>query len=157
MSSLLAGAVLAMATNLWAVGAEEKMRPQPTLIQDVPAAGAGILNLNCMTALIAIEHFDLTGTFSFIAEKDTAAALAEFLVRNKQAQKKYIYKLQKDIKETMGISVWDHAVIMRSLEIYASPVAEIVEKPAPGVSERLTQLSLTPTLTNEEMSLRRKS
>lgn len=157
MSLLVAGAVLATASNLWAVGAEEKLKKPPVLIQDVPAAEAGILNPSCLSALIAIEHFDMTGVFSFIAEKDSAAALADFLVRNKAAQKKYIAKLQKDMKETMGISVWDHDVVMRSLEFYASPVAETVEKPSPGVSARLTQLSIAPTLTLQEMSTRRRN
>ena len=124
------------------------------LISDTPKGT--MLDLSCMEALVAAGHADLAGVFSFVSDKDASAAFADFTVHDRIALKKYIGKLQRDFKNARGISVWDHSVVLRILALYGSPLAQVVEKPSESLFKILTELSLAPTMTLEELAARRK-
>lgn len=126
-------------------------------VSDMPRPAAGVLNLSCMEALVAIEHPDLAGVFSFISEKDTSAALADYLSHNKVAMRRYVEKLEADLKAAAGVTAWDHDVIMRVLDLYASPLAETLQKLPESSKKRLMELSAAPTMSLEDIAARRKA
>ena len=99
-----------------------------------PPQGAQLLNLGCVEALAAIGQADLAGVFSFIAEKDAPAAFADLLVHNKKALKKFLAKVEKDLKSASGVAVWDHEALQLAVSIYGSPLAETLEKPSASSS-----------------------
>ncbi len=119
------------------------------------AGGGGLMNLNCMEALNAIEHSWLAGVFSFVSEKDSTAAFADMLARNRKTMSRYLDKLARDMRVAQGITVWDHGVVMQVLGLYASPLADTFRKPAESVQRRLKKFSMAPTLTLAEMTSRR--
>lgn len=125
------------------------------LVAEAPVVG-GMLNLSCVAALVAVGHADLAGTFSFINEKDAPAAFADFVAHNKAALKKYMDKLNRDFKAAGGISVWDHEAVMKIIEVYSSPLGETLEKPGAVIGKRLTELSVAPTLTLEEITAKNR-
>ncbi|MBI5211537.1 MAG: hypothetical protein HY927_16305 [Elusimicrobia bacterium] len=118
--------------------------------------GGALMNLSCIEALVAIDADWLAGVFSFVPEKDSPTAFADIIVRNKAAMKRYLGKLSRDYRAAKGISEWDHEVVMKALELYGSPLAEAVGKPDSSVRERLGTLSLAPTMSLGELSMRRK-
>lgn len=124
-------------------------------VKPKPVPQTTLLNLSCMSALAAVEQADLAGVFTFIAEKDSSAAFAELLVRNKRARKKYRAKLQADMKASGGVSAWDHEVLIRLLEIYVSPQAETLERLSSSMTADFNELSLAPALSLEEMNSRK--
>lgn len=118
---------------------------------------SGMLNLSCLAALTAVGHAgDLGGVFSFITEKDSSAAFADFVVHSKPAMKKYLAKLDADFKDAGGVTSWDHEVVMRILEIYDSPLAETLDPLPPAASKKLSDMSAAPTMMLEEITARRK-
>lgn len=118
---------------------------------------SGMLNLSCLAALTAVGHAgDLGGIFSFITEKDSSAAFADFMVHSKPSFKKYLLKLDADSKGAGGVTSWDHEVVMRILEIYDSPLAETLEPLTEAVKKKLADISAAPTLTLEDITARRK-
>jgi hypothetical protein len=117
--------------------------------------GAQLMNLNCMEALVAVDQASLAGVFSFVPEKDGPAAFADLLVHNAKALKKFTAKLEKDLKETSGLSAWDHEAVAFALSIYASPLAARLDKPSPKALARLAELGQAPSLTLEQMTARR--
>lgn len=141
-------ALLLAAAPLRAADAPKPAAPAPV--------NGGMLDLSCVSALAAVGRADLAGVFSFIAEKDAPTAFADFLARNKTAMGKYLAKAGKDLKDAGGITPWDHQVVMRVLELYASPAGETVEKPPKSVTDKLSALSLAPTMALNEITPRRK-
>lgn len=121
----------------------------------VPAA-AQVINLSCVEALVAVGHPELAGVFSFVPEIDNATAFADLLARDAAAQKKFIAKVEKDLKKARGITVWDHDVLRAMVTLYGSPLGETLHKPAPKVITRMAELVASPTITLEEMTARRK-
>ena len=124
---------------------------------DMPRPAAGMLNLSCVEALVAVEHPDLAGVFSFITEKDAPAAFADFVAHNKTAMRRYVDKIGADIKSAAGVTPWDHDVIMRILDIYAGPLAETLEKLPPPIQKRLMEYSAAPSMSLEDVAARRKT
>lgn len=122
----------------------------------VPAGAQQVLGLSCMDALIAAGRAELAGVFSFIPEKDSAAAFADLLVHNKDAMKKYLGRVESDLKVAGGINVWDHETIVLVAQIYASPMAETLLKPAAKTTAKLSELTLAPTLPLDQLTARRK-
>ena len=117
-------------------------------------AGAQLLNLSCVEALVSIGQPNLAGVFSFISEKDGPAAFADLVVHDRKALKKWVAKLEKDNK-IGGVSPWDHEAAVFALQIYASPIAETVDKPG-ELKDKLSTLVLAPVLTLEELTARRR-
>lgn len=122
---------------------------------EAPAA-MQMLNLSCVEALASVDEAGLAGVFSFIPDKDSPAAFADLLVHNKKATKKFLAKVEKDLKSSGGISLWDHQSLQFALAIYASPLAETLEKPAGKTVSKITELAAAPTLSLEELTARRR-
>jgi hypothetical protein len=122
-----------------------------------PAAAQQMLDLNCMDALVAAEKSSLAGVFSFIPQKDTTAAFSDLIVRDKKALKKYIAKVEKDLKVASGITLWDHEVVLNALSLFGSPLAATFEAPPKKITDKLTELSVAPTLSLEQVTARRKA
>lgn len=123
----------------------------------VVASAQQILDLGCMDALVASGKTSLAGVFSFIAPKDTAAAFSDMIVRDPKAMKKYLARVSKDFKAASGITVWDHDVALSVLSLLSSPLSSTFEPPSKKIVSQLTELSLAPTLSLEQVSARRKS
>ena len=119
-------------------------------------SSGGLLDPSCLEALAALEHTDLAGILSFVPEKDVPSAFADFLVRNHSALRRYLGKLEKDLRGSRGISQWDHGVVAKALELYHSPLADTLEKPSTSIDRRLNSLALAPTLSLEEINSRRR-
>ncbi|MFA6003251.1 MAG: hypothetical protein WC881_04210 [Elusimicrobiota bacterium] len=117
---------------------------------------SGVLNLNCVEALVAVEHTALAGVFSFVSEKDSNAAFADLVAHDGKALKKYVAKLEKDVKASAGITAWDHDTVLLALGLFTGPVADTLEKPGKSLMEKLTQLSMKPTMTLEQITAQRK-
>jgi hypothetical protein len=123
-----------------------------------PAASAQqILDLNCVEGLVAVDRAALAGVFSFIAPKDTAPAFADLLVRDQKALKKFLAKMEKDLKSASGVTVWDHEVLLNAVSLFGSPLAPTLDVPVKKVLGRMSELSLAPTLSLEQVAVRRKS
>ena len=118
---------------------------------------AGMINLSCVEALAATGRTDLAGIFSFVAEKDSHAAFGDLLARDPKTMKKFLAKLDKDLRKAGGISVWDQQVLLFVGTIYASPLAETLPKPSSKVSDKIAKLSAAKTMTLEELTARRRS
>jgi len=122
---------------------------------ETPRSGQ-LLNLSCMEALVAIDEANLAGVFSFVPEKDGSAAFADLVVHNPKAMKKYLAKVEGDLKAVGGISVWDREALAFALSIYASPLGGTLEKPSAKAMARLAELAQAPGLTLGEMTARRR-
>jgi len=120
------------------------------------ASAQGLLNLSCMQALAAVGEARLGGIFSFIPDKDSSAAFADLYVHLRKVKRKFQNKLSKDLRQLGGISLWDRQVVMRVLDIYASPLVETLEKPSEGELRKLKRFSLAPTMTLHEMTIKRR-
>ena len=116
--------------------------------------GMQMLNLGCVEALASVGMADLAGVFSFIAEKDGPAAFADLLVRNRKAMSRFLGKVAKDLK-LGGVSAWDHQVLQFAVSIYASPLAETLDKPSSKTVSKLNELAAAPTMSLEELTARR--
>jgi hypothetical protein len=134
-----------------------KRKPKPTEeeVAQAPAISGGMLNLSCLNALVSVGQAELAGVFSFITEKDSGLAFADFIARNRAALKKYLVKLDNDIKVASGVTPWDHEVVVQVIELYQSPLAETFEKMPPEIGKRLTKFSMAPTITLEEQTQRK--
>lgn len=120
------------------------------------APAGQMLNLSCVEGLVAIGMPQLAGVFSFVPEKDAPAAFGDLIVHDKKALKKYVAKLEKDMKEAGGISAWDHQAVAFAQQVYASPLAETIEKPGASVLARLDTASRAPTMSLQDMTARRR-
>lgn len=121
------------------------------------AAQQGVINLSCLEALGAIGESDLAGVFSFIAEKDSAAAFADLLARNPKALSKFIAKADKDLKAAGGISDWDKTVFQGIAALFASPLADTLPKLSAKTLSRLAELGAAPALPLQEITIRRRA
>jgi hypothetical protein len=119
-------------------------------------AQAQILNLSCVEALVAAGQSHLAGVFSFVPEKDAPNAFADLIVHDRKALKKYVAKLEADLKEAGGISTWDHEVLAFALTIYGSPLAQTLDKPGKSQMSALNKLALAPSLSLQDMTARRR-
>jgi hypothetical protein len=115
-----------------------------------------VLNLSVIEALAAVDHADLAGVFGFIAERDNAAAFADFLLRDGKAQKKYLAKLEKDLKVGGGLTEWDHAVLQGMVSVYGSPMANLLKKPSAKTILHMAQMASAPVITLEQLSVKRR-
>ncbi len=117
-----------------------------------------VMDLSIMEALVAVGHADMAGIFSFISEKDSAPAFADFLLRNEKSRKKYIAKVDKDVKKAGGLTAWDHAVLQDVVSVYGSPMGKTLPNKA-SAKEILHMVNLagTPTLSLDQISAKRRS
>ncbi len=122
--------------------------------QDLPPAH--VLNFNCLEALAAVGKSDLAGIFSYVPDKDTAAAFADLLVHQPKVLRKFLAKGEGDVKQVGGISQWDHDAAAYAISIFSLPPAALAApKPSSSQLKRLRALADAPVLTLEEMTARR--
>lgn len=115
-----------------------------------------IIDLNCMEALVAIEQPKLAGVFSFISEKESTHAFANLLANDKKLQKKFVAKVESDFAKARGITVWDHEVLLNLVSLLGSPLGPSLDQPKEKLKNKMIELSMAPTLSLEEVALRRK-
>lgn len=145
---------LVLAAALGAPPATAQSVP-PAAAVEAPASGQ-MINLSCMEALAVIGQDKLAGVFSFISEKDSAPAFADFVVRDKKTLKRFLDKVESDFKQANGVAEWDKRALQFALSIYSSPIAETIEKPGEKVIARLSVLAQAPALSITELSSRRR-
>ncbi|MCX5797229.1 MAG: hypothetical protein NTY77_17195 [Elusimicrobia bacterium] len=133
-----------------ALAAGAAAAPQPG-----PDAG-GLLNLSCIEALAAVRQPNLAGVFSFISEKDSPAAFADLVAHDGKALKRYVEKVGRDFEAAGGVTTWDHEALLFALALYSGPLAATFEKPSAKLMARISELSLSPTLSLEQVTARRK-
>ena len=75
-------------------------------------SGGDILNLSLIEALAAIDHADMAGVFAFIPEEQSPMAMADLLLRNHKALRRFIKKAEKDAAKADAISDWDKQVCL---------------------------------------------
>lgn len=126
------------------------------LLSAATARAQQMLDLNCVEGLVAVDRAALAGVFSFVSQKDTSAAFADLLVRDQKALKKFLAKADKDLKSASGVTVWDHEVLLNALSLFGSPLAPTLDMPSKKILARVTELTLAPTLTLEQVTARRK-
>lgn len=120
-----------------------------------PDAG-GMVNLSLVDALTAIEEPQLAGIFSFIPEKYSTFAFADLMARDKKALKRYLGKLQADLKSAAGLTGWDHEVCATLVNLYASPLSASFEKPDAKRMSRINECVLAPAVQLSDIVAKRK-
>ena len=115
-----------------------------------------MLNLSCVEALVSIDEARLAGTFSFVPEKDAPAAFADLVVHEKKELKKYVAKIDRDLKDAGGISARDHEAVAFAVTIYGSPMAQTLDNPGTAVIAHLAELASVPTMTLEQLTAKRR-
>ena len=126
----------------------------PNLFAQAPQTPQ-MINLSCVEALVAIGESKLAGVFSFVPDKDSPGAFADLIVHDKKALKKYINKLERDLKDAGGIATWDSQAVKFAMAIYGSPLAETIEKPG-NLLARLEALSRAQTMSLQDLTARRR-
>jgi hypothetical protein len=119
------------------------------------AADGQMLNLSCVEALASIDEARLAGVFSFVPEKDSPTAFADLVARDPKAMKRYLKKLNRDLKQAGGLSQWDHDVVVAAVTLYGSPMAAMLPKQKPATIEHLASLAQAPAMTLQELTAKR--
>ena len=116
---------------------------------------AQMINLSCLEALTAVGEPRLTGVFSFIAEKDSEAAFSDLLARDKKMLKKYLAKVEADLKLANAVAEWDSGVLKFTLSLFSSPLGPTLDNPGKKVLSRMAELAGAPKIPLAELSSRR--
>ncbi|TBR22767.1 hypothetical protein EPO15_07350 [bacterium] len=99
----------------------------------VPSA-PGIINMSLMEALVAIKHPELAGVFAYVPDAQTSVAMADFLMREHGALKRFLKKVEADHKKLKLVNGWDKEVC---LHIVAATANRTVPPGAEALSKRL--------------------
>ncbi|MEK7384195.1 MAG: hypothetical protein AAB262_13030 [Elusimicrobiota bacterium] len=143
--------LLAVALPAAAASAAE-VQPPPVSLAD-----AGVMvNLSLVDALTAIEEPQLGGIFSFIPDKYSTFAFADLMARDKKALKRYLGKLQSDLKAAGGLTGWDHEVCATLVNLYSSPLSGSFERPDAKRMSTINECVLAPVVSLSEVVARRK-
>lgn len=107
-------------------------------------------------ALHAIDADAVVGVFLFVNPNDGPVALANYLVRDHQALKKYVKSLEKDVKSAQAVSRWDKLVCLHMVALgvdrSVSAKGKVLSK---KWAARVQNLTLTPSLNYSEILMRR--
>ncbi len=134
----------------------------PGRAQNAPAAvavqapQAQLINLSLMEALVALDAQDLAGIFGFVPEASASVALADYLMHNRTALKKFVRKGEKDLKALGGVNAWDRLVFMHIMQMNNSPLPPGIERLPAKMEYKVSTLVLAPPLTLEEINGRRR-
>lgn len=128
----------------------------PSLSPSRAQGPAPLSNIGCLDTLLAVGEGRLAGIFSFVSEKDSPTAFADLAVHDKEVLRKFVAKVDKDVKTAGGVLQWDHDALVATQTILASPIADTVPKPPSKLVARMAELSRLPTLTLEQLATRRK-
>lgn len=133
----------------------------------LPAAGAQqgqsaalpqqtqIINFSLLEALTAIGEPELAGFFGYVPEAASAPAFADYLLRRRPALKRFVKRVEKDLKETGAVNEWDRHVCLYLLMITQSPAAGD-DGLTGSWAQRVGALALAQGLPLDHIQLRRK-
>ncbi len=122
--------------------------------REIPSSPT-IINLNLMEALVAIDRTDLVGIFTFVPQKRTSLAMADFLLRNRKALRKFVKKAERDLKQVQGINEWDKGVFLYLVGMSSGRLPSGVKALSRGWTDRINTLSLAQPLPLSIMVQRR--
>ncbi len=114
-----------------------------------------IIDLNLMEALVVIGRTDLIGIFTFVPSRRAPLAMADFLLRNRKALKKFVKKSERDLKQVQGINEWDRKVFLFLVGISAGRLPSGIKALPRGWIDRINTLSLAQPLPLSIMVQRR--
>jgi len=73
---------------------------------------AQVINLSLLEALVAVDAATWRGSSASSPRNATSMAMADYLAHNHKALKKFLKKVERDLKEVQGINDWDRQVIL---------------------------------------------
>jgi len=128
---------------------------QPAAPARVPATPR-IIGASVLEALLTVREQRLTGVFAFVPSEHASMAMADYLMHDRRALKRFVKKDERDLEELRGIDAWDREVHLYLVGVHAQllfpqGVKRIPEK----LLQRIRRLSLSPGLSIEVMSQRR--
>ncbi|HBL18065.1 MAG: hypothetical protein A2X36_08870 [Elusimicrobia bacterium GWA2_69_24] len=110
-------------------------------------AQGGVINLSLVDALVAVDAQDLAGVFSFIPEEQTPMAMADYLMHDHKALKKFVRKGERDLKLSQGINEWDKKVLLFLVGMNSQPLLPLgIARVSPAWRARVNALSLAQAL-----------
>lgn len=110
-------------------------------------AQGGVVNLSLVEALVAVDAQDLAGVFSFIPEDQAPMALADYLMHDRKALKRFVRKGEADLKRSQGINEWDKKVLLYLVGMDSQALLPLgIERIPPSWRARVNALSLAPAL-----------
>lgn len=129
----------------WAAAALTAAIAAAPALPKTASAQTQIINLSLVEALVAVGAPDLAGIFAFIPDNQSAMAMADYLMRNGRALKRFIKKGEKDYKDVQGINDWDRQVYLYLINMQGATAAlsgtEVIPR---GWMSRIHTLSLVP-------------
>ncbi|MFI5360737.1 MAG: hypothetical protein ACHQ49_02105 [Elusimicrobiota bacterium] len=147
----LAAAAFALASPALAGAPAAAAAKAPAALSGAGCEPTGMISLSLIEALTALRQPELAGIFSFVAEKNAPFAFASLVARDKKAMKLYLNKLDGDFKTAAGLTEWDHEVCASLITLYSSQLSA-----DPKILKRINDCMLAPTVSLEELVLRRK-
>lgn len=116
----------------------------------------GIISMSLMEGLVAIKHPELAGVFAYVPESQTAVAMADFLMRDHAALKKFLKKVEAEQKALKLVNGWDKEVCLHIVAATSNrtvpPGAEALSK---GLFDRVSLMSLAQGVPLELLIQRR--
>lgn len=117
-----------------------------------------MIDLSLIEALTAVEMPQFAGLFSYIPEQNAPFAFADLLMLNKKYLKRYLNKLEDDVKVANGLTPWDHAVCAVLINKYETSSGASLKINRPD-KKRMTQINecmLSPIISLQELVMRRR-
>ncbi len=148
MKMVKIAAILMLAVAVWAAPvAAQPLTGTPRVQRVSPAV---------IEALAAIRARALVGIFRFVAPSEAPTALADYLLRDHAKLKRFVKKLEKDLKKFRAISRWDKYVCLHMVGLG-------LNRSSPGTGKmlskkwiaRVQELTLVPSLPHRELAMRR--
>lgn len=93
-----------------------------------------IIGMSLMEALVAVRHPELAGVFAYVPDSQSAVAMADYLMRDHEALKRFLKKVEGDQRALKLVSGWDKEVC---LHIVAATSNRTVPPGAEPLSKKL--------------------
>lgn len=100
------------------------------------------IDSSLMEALVAMDRPELAGIFAFVPDADARVAMADFLLRDPAALKRFIKKAERDLREAKAVNVWDKEVLLHIVAATAEGGIPGVPQPKKETLSRVSALSL---------------
>ena len=121
----------------------------------VPTAPS-IINMSLMDALVVIRHPELAGVFSFVPDAQSAMAMADLLLRDHAALKRFIKATEADQKKFKVINGWDKEVCLHIVAATSNQTLPPgTERLSRGLYDRVSLMSLATGVPLEVILQRR--
>ena len=116
-----------------------------------------IINLSLIEALVAIDATKLSGVFAFVPREQSSMAMADYLMHDRKALKKFVKKGERDFKQVQGINEWDREVYLYLVGINSGRFLPAgVERVPKKWLKRIHRMSLARPLPLQVIAQRRK-